>query len=407
MSDPAASVGGWAPRLEDAALLFPPNVRPRRLFVRGEGCWLYDDQGRAYLDFIGGIGVNLYGHGHPAILRALREQAGLLLHHSNLYASPAPLALAHRLVEHSFAERVFFTNSGTETLEAGIKLARAYARRVRGEDRFEIVACEQAFHGRSMGALACTANPKYRDDFVPLMGGVRRVPFGDLAAMAEAVGPQTAAVLVEPIQGEGGLAVAPPGYLAGLRELCDQRGCLLFFDEVQTGMGRTGRLFAYEHEGVAPDLMSLAKGLGAGLPLGALLCRAAVAEGFQMGSHGTTMGGSPVACAAGLAGLDLLLGGLLDAASGPATALAEGLTALATALPLVRGVRGRGLMLGLELDRPAKAAMDACLEQGLLVNTAGTNVLRMLPPLTLHHDDVTCALQRLEQALRSLPSEPS
>ncbi len=383
----------------DPGSLYTPNVRPRRVMVSGEGVWMLDEHGERYLDFIAGIGVNLYGHGHPAILAAIRRQAGALIHHSNLYASPAPLGLARALVGLSFADRVFFTNSGAEAVEAGIKLVRSYFRRVRREDRFEIVALERGFHGRTMGALSCTGIPRHRKGFEPVMGGVVHVPFGDLDALRAAVGPRTAAILLEPIQGGGGVRALPEGYLRAAREMADEAGCLLFLDEVQTGCGRTGAMFAYEHEGVVPDVMALAKGLGGGLPLGALLTTEQVAQGFGPGTHGTTMGGNPVACAAGLAGLELLRGGLLDRSREAAALLWSRLEALASEHGSITGVRGRGLMIGVELKVRAKAVEERCLDHGLLVNTAGKHVLRMLPPLVIEPEHVEQAVDVLGRCL--------
>lgn len=385
--------------LARAQQVFMPNVRPRHVFVQGRGAWLYDAAGRPFLDFLAGIGVNLFGHGHPALLEAMRRQLGQVVHHSNLYLSPPALELATELAGRIPDGRVFFANSGAEAVEAGIKLARAYFRRKRGEDRFEIVAMRSAFHGRTLGALACTGNVRYQQGFEPLVGGVVHVPFGDAAAAERAVNPRTAAILVEPIQGEGGVVVPPADYLGKLREIADRSGCLLFLDEVQTGMGRTGRLFAHQWDGVCPDMVCLAKGLGGGLPLGALLARAAVAEGFVPGSHGSTMGGNPVACAAGLAGLRLLDGGLLEASAQTASRLRAGLEELSQRLPGIVELRGRGLMLGLVLDRPAGEVMERCLERGLLVNTAGAKVLRLLPPLVLSAGEADQGLALLESAL--------
>lgn len=394
-----APAGRPRPTLQDVSELYTPNVRPRRLMVRGEGVWLWDDQGRRYLDLIAGIGVSQYGHGHPEILRAVREQAGRLMHHSNLYTSKAPLALAAELVEHSFAERVLFTNSGTETIEAAIKLARSYFRRVRGEDRFEIVAAQRSFHGRSLGALACTGNPRYQKGFEPLAGGVRHVPYGDVDALRAAAGPATAAILLEPIQGEAGVVVPPAGYLSAARGVAEEAGCLLIFDEIQTGIGRTGRLFAHEHEAVTPDVLACAKGLGAGLPLGALLTTAAVAAGLPLGSHGTTMGGNPVACAAGLAGLRLLHGGLLRRSEQVAAGLRAELEELAERHPAVVSVRGRGLMLGVLLHDKAQPVVARALELGLLVNSASSAVVRLLPPLILDAGQAHEGVRLLERAL--------
>ncbi|MDY0058695.1 MAG: acetylornithine transaminase [Myxococcota bacterium] len=386
--------------LAQALAVFTPNVRPRRVFVRGEGARIWDRDGRAYLDFLAGIGVNLYGHCHPRLVAAVRQQVGTLGHVSNLFVAPPTLALAQELVQRTFAGRVCFTNSGAEAIEAGLKLARGYFRKVRGEDRFEIVATVGGFHGRTLGALACTGTPKYHKGFEPLPGGVVHVPYGDADAVAQACGPHTAAILVEPIQGEGGVVVPPAGYLARLRAIADAAGCLLFLDEVQTGLGRTGTLFAYEPEGVTPDLLATAKGLGGGLPLGALLATAEVAAGFGPGSHGTTVGGNPLACAAGLAGLELLAAGLLETSRQAGAQLHAGLDDLARRHPdRIREVRGRGLLLGLLLASPASEVMDRALLRGLLVNTAGPKVLRILPPLTLDPAEIAEGLALLEAAL--------
>ncbi len=385
----------WAQRY-----LTPNYARAPICLVRGEGVRVWDTEGREYLDFVGGIAVNALGHCHPRIVGAIREQAATLLHVSNLYQIPSQIHLAKLLCDHSFADRAFFCNSGSEANEAAIKLARKYARETYSSDRVEIVSMRGAFHGRTLGSLSATPTEKYQHGFEPLVPGFKHVPFGDLRAAERAIDNRTAAVLVEPIQGEGGVHVAPDGYLAGLRRLCDATGALLVFDEVQTGLGRTGRLWAYQHWGVEPDVMTLAKALAGGIPIGAVLAREACARVLGPGSHGTTFGGNPLATAVGVATVTTLLEEKLpERAERVGAYLMEGLRALAARTPAVQAVRGKGLLVGVDLDRPAQEVVTACRAAGLLVLTAGDRVLRLTPPLVVGEAEVDQALEILGRVL--------
>lgn len=374
--------------------LFQNYARAPLCLVRGEGARVWDTDGKEYLDFVGGIAVDALGHSHPRIVGAIREQATALLQVSNLYQIPSQIHLAKLLCEHSFADRALFCNSGTEANEAAIKLARKHGRETRASDCFEIVTMRGAFHGRTMGALSATPTEKYQHGFEPLLPGFKHVPFGDLGAAQRAVDNRTAAVLVEPVQGEGGVNVAPDGYLQGLRRVCDESGALLIFDEVQTGMGRTGRLWAHQHWGVEPDVMTLAKALGSGVPIGAVLAREACARVMVAGTHGTTFGGNPFATTVGLVTLGVMLEEKLpERADRVGAHLVERLRALAVRGPAVREVRGKGLLIGIELDRPAGPVADACRDRGLLVLTAGEKVLRMTPPLVIDEADADRAVE--------------
>ncbi|MDE2571667.1 MAG: aspartate aminotransferase family protein [bacterium] len=376
------------------------------LFVRGEGCELVDEQGRRYLDFVAGIAVCALGHAHPAVTAAIAAQAATLVHVSNLYHSIPQAQLAAELVRRSGLERAFFCNSGTEANEAAIKLARKHAYRKGEPQRTTIITMAGAFHGRTFGALAATPNPKYQEGFAPLPGGFKTVPFGDLAQARAAIDGQTAAVLVEPVQGESGIHPADPAYLGALRELCHQRGALLIFDEVQCGLGRIGTLFAFQHYGVVPDAVTLAKGLANGLPIGALVVGKAVEESLQPGDHGTTFGGNPVACAAALAHLAVSARDDVPANATRVGAILRGeLERLAAAYPAVLGeVRGLGLMLGVQVKEPhtARAIVEAALEERVVVNDAGGNTLRFVPPLILTGDQAREGVARLERAVARL-----
>ncbi len=373
--------------------------------VRGEGARVWDADGKEYLDFAAGIAVNSLGHCHPAVAKAVSEQVRTLIHVSNLYHIEPQARLAKALCDHSFADRVFFCNSGAEANEAAIKLARRHGAEQAG-GRSEILTALNSFHGRTLATLTATGQEKIRLGYDPLPAGFRHVPFNDLDAAEAAVDERTAAILVEPIQGEGGVVVPDVSYIRGLRQLCDDKGVLLMFDEVQVGMGRTGRLFGYQHFGVEPDVMTLAKALGGGLPLGAMLAREAVAGSFPPGSHASTFGGNPVVCRAGLAVMDTLLEQGL-AAHGEAVGglLRQGLEALAQRFGFIREVRGKGLLLGVELDRECAPVVRECMEEGLLVVPAGPRVLRMAPPLIIEAEDVEEALSVLERVLERV-SEP-
>jgi acetylornithine aminotransferase len=366
--------------------------------VRGRGAKVYDLEGREYVDFVGGIAVNLLGHGHPDLVLAIQKQAAQLIHTSNLYYTEPQVKLAQMLVDHSFADRVFFCNSGAEANEAAIKLARRYSHEKYGAGRFEIITMKQSFHGRTMATLTATGQDKVQKGYEPLVPGFSYVPFNHLSELEQAVTDKTAAIILEPIQGEGGVHVASREYLKGVRELCTQRDILLIFDEVQTGMGRTGTLFAYEQLGVQPDVMTLAKGLGGGVPIGACLATAPVANAFTPGSHASTFGGNPLACAAALAVLRVLLDGpVLDQARRMGEYLSKGLSECKDRHHIVRDVRGLGLLQGMEVEMDAKTVVGNCLKRGFLVNAAGEHVLRFIPPLIISQPDIDRLLEVLSQ----------
>lgn len=381
-------------------------------FERGEGAWLWDTDGKRYLDALSGIAVCGLGHAHPGVRDALCDQAGRLVHVSNLYQIPGQESLGERLCAVAGMERVFFANSGAEANEAAIKLARLHASR-RGMQRPEILVMENSFHGRTLATLTATGNRRAQAGFEPLVSGFVRVPYDDLDAVEIAAQnrPNLAAVLVESIQGEGGVVPPSPGYLTGLRELCDRHGWLLMLDEVQSGMGRTGRMFACQHEGVLPDVMTLAKGLGNGVPIGACLARGEAAEVLGPGSHGSTFGGNPLACSAAGAVLDALEQGALPAR---AAELGERiLSGLRDALDGVDGVvdlRGRGLMLGIELDRPCAELVNLALADGLLINVTAERVVRLLPPLILdgaEADHIAASVAHLVRAFLQQDGQPA
>lgn len=389
---------------ERGQALYTPNYRPAPvIFDRGDGVWLYDTEGKRYLDFAAGIAVNALGHNHPGLTAAIQDQAARLLHVSNLFFTAPPIELAERLVDASFADRIYFANSGTEANEAALKMARRYMQLVRGENRFKFICAEKSFHGRTWASISATGQPKYHQGFAPLVPGFEHVPYNDLAAIEAAIDDETCAVFLEPLQGEGGLIVPEPGYLAGVRALCDAHGILLIFDEVQTGVGRTGTLFAYEWAGATPDLMTLAKGLGGGFPIGAMLCTEEVAKGFAPGAHASTFGGNPLACRAGLAVLDALEDeALVENCAAMGAYLMAALVRLAEQTPGVVEARGRGLLVGLavdpeRIDRAQVAA--AAREAGLLLTLAGTDVLRLTPPLTVGAAHIDEAISILEAAL--------
>ena len=367
--------------------------------VRGRGTKVWDADGKEYLDFLAGIAVNSLGHCHPAIVRAIREQSKKLLHVSNLYHILPQSELARELCHHSFAERVFFCNSGAEANEAAIKLVRRYGLEKLG-GKYEILSTHNSFHGRTLATLTATGQEKIRAGYDPLPTGFRQVPYNDLAAIEEAIDEKkTAAILVEPIQAEGGVNVPDEAYMRGLRELCDQRGILLIFDEVQTGMGRTGTLFGYEHFAIKPDIMTLAKALGGGLPLGAMLAREEIATSFGPGSHASTFGGNPVACSAGLVVMQTLLGGALKNCLKMGQYFVKGLEALQKRFSFIREVRGKGLMIGMELEIEGSKVADSCMQEGLLLNCTAYKVLRFVPPLTIKRNEIDLGLDILEKVL--------
>jgi acetylornithine/N-succinyldiaminopimelate aminotransferase len=370
---------------------------PRRVLVRGEGCYVWDEDGRRYLDLLGGLAVNVLGHGHPALVAAVTDQLRTLGQVSNFFATPPQVALAERLLEVSGAHngRVFFANSGTEALEAAFKIARRTGRP-------KIVAAEGGFHGRTMGSLALTGKPAIREPFEPLPGGVVHVPYGDAAALGEAVDAETAAVVLEPIQGEAGVRMPPVGYLTAARDITNRHGALLVLDEVQTGVGRTGEWFAYQHDGVRPDVVAVAKGLGGGVPIGACVGLGSAADLLGPGSHGSTFGGNPVAAAAGLVVLDTVeREGLLDNVGKVGDQIRHGVEALGH--PLVAGVRGRGLLLAVELtERVATEVSVAALDAGFIVNPVSADALRLAPPLVLAADQAATFIDALPSVLGSV-----
>jgi acetylornithine/N-succinyldiaminopimelate aminotransferase len=359
----------------------------------GEGSWLLDDEGNRYLDFIGGIATNSLGHGHPALVEAIKEQAGKLIHCSNLYEIPLQAEVAGMLADATDFDRVFFCNSGTESVEAAMKLARRHAYDTYGSQKHEVLTFSRSFHGRTYGGLTATGQPALQDGFGPMLPGVVHAPFGDLEAARTMAGPQTAAILVEPIQGEGGINVAPEGFLEGLRDLCDEHGALLIFDEVQTGAGRTGHLYVYQGMGVVPDVLTSAKGLGGGFPVGAMMVKEEYAA-LGPGNHGSTFGGNPLAMAAVRAVLGVVGdAAFLEEVRFKGTVLKNALMKLAETVPGAE-VRGVGLLLGLDLGDAdlAREVFEHCLEEGVLVNLVGGTTIRMAPPLTVSRTEVRAAL---------------
>jgi acetylornithine/N-succinyldiaminopimelate aminotransferase len=380
--------------------ILPTYAREEVAFVRGEGAYLFDDQGERYLDFAAGIAVNVLGHAHPKLVAALTDQASKLWHTSNLYRVPGQERLAQRLIAHTFGDTVFFGNSGVEAIECAIKMARRYHYASGNPERFRTVTFEGAFHGRTLAAIAAGGQAKYLEGFGPKTDGFDQVVFGDLGAVKAALTPATAAILIEPVQGEGGLREAEPEFLRGLRRLCDNLGLLLIFDEIQTGVGRTGKFFAHEWAGVTPDIMAIAKGIGGGFPMGACLATERAASGMTIGSHASTFGGNPLAMAVGNAVLDVVLApGFLDRVQGVANFARQQLAALPSEIPNVfEDVRGQGLMLGLKMKVPNSEFVRRLRARHLLAVGAGSNVLRLLPPLIIDEDQVREAIQILSEA---------
>jgi predicted acetylornithine/succinylornithine family transaminase len=388
--------------LEWSAKYHTPNYGSRApiVLVRGDGVRVWDTDGREYLDFGAGIAVTSLGHCHPRVTGAIQEAAATLLHVSNLYHAAPQIHLAKLLIEHSFADRVFFSNSGAEANEAALKVARKYARERIASDRVEFVAARNSFHGRTFATLAATGQEKYQHGFEPLVPGFKHVPYNDLRAMERAIDNRTAGVIVECIQGEGGVHVADEAYLRGLRKLCDQSGALLILDEIQTGVARTGRLWAYQHYGIEPDIMTLAKALANGVPIGAMLTREDIASVLIAGTHGSTFGGTPFVTSVALATMTTILDGKLwEQAAQRGRYLMDGLRAIQASNPKVQLVRGRGLLIGAELSVPAGPIVDACREAGLLVLSAGERVLRLTPPLIVEERECEQALGIIKTVL--------
>jgi acetylornithine/N-succinyldiaminopimelate aminotransferase len=390
-----------------ASHLLPVFARVDLAFERGEGAWLVAANGDRYLDFTSGVAVNALGHAHPVLVKALQEQATKLWHMSNLFKSPDGERLAARLCEQSFADYVFFANSGAEAMECAIKLTRKHHAAKGHPERYRIITFEGAFHGRTLATLAATGSAKYLDGFGPPMDGFDQVPLGDLDAVKRAIGPHTAGILVEPVQGEGGVRTAPLSFYKALRQLCDEHGLLLIFDEVQTGMGRTGDLFAYRWVGVTPDVMSLAKALGGGFPIGACLATADAAAGMTPGSHGSTFGGNPLAVAAANAVLDVMVApGFFDHARRMSLLLKQKLGAVIDRhKDVISEVRGEGLLIGIKAVVPSTDLVAALRDQKLLTVGAGDNVVRFLPPLIVSEAEVEEAVQRLDRACAALSND--
>jgi predicted acetylornithine/succinylornithine family transaminase len=387
-------------------VLFRNYKRAPVAFSQGKGTRLFDLEGREYLDFIGGIAVSSLGHAHPALVRAVSEQAARYVHVSNLYQIPEQVEAARRLVTSSGLDRAFFCNSGAEANEAAIKLSRKRGKAAKGQACHEILVAEHSFHGRTLATVAATGNPRYQEGFEPMPAGFRFVPFDDVEAMRRAVGPATAAILVEPIQGEGGVLVPSAGYLAGLRALCDEMNLLLVLDEVQTGVGRTGAMFAYQHAGIRPDVVTLAKGVAGGVPAGVVLATEDAAAHFVPGDHGSTFGGNALACAAICAVLDAIeREGLVANAATCGARLVAGLERLREKRPVLGEIRGAGLLVGADLSVDAAPVVDACRARGLLVNAVRPKTLRFAPPLVVSAAEVDAALRVLDAALEAVSSE--
>jgi len=366
--------------------------------VKGDGAWVWDSEGKQYLDFVTGLAVNSLGHSHPAIVSAIQEQAKEILHTSNIYWIPNQVALAERLVKHSFADKVFFCNSGAEANEAAFKLARKYAKKKFGAHKYEVVSLENSFHGRTLATLTLTGQTKYQEGFDPLPVGFTYTAMNDFDGLRAKVGNNTAAVFIEPIQGEGGVIPASIEFLQEARALCDQYGALLIFDEVQCGIGRTGKLFAYEWSGVVPDVMTLAKALGGGVPIGAMLATDEVAKAFQPGDHASTFGGNPLATAAGCAVLDVMLeDGFFKGVQERATYFQKGLEQLVQKYQTGEPIRGQGFILGWPVSKLGPKIVEACLENGLLINCVGGKILRFLPPIIVEKPEMDKALDILDE----------
>jgi acetylornithine/N-succinyldiaminopimelate aminotransferase len=390
--------------MAEAAPLYDTYSRAPLRFERGEGVWLITETGERYLDFGAGVAVTSVGHGHPHVVGALKEQADKVWHLSNIYEIPGQEALAKRLTAATFADKVFFTNSGAEALECAIKTARRYQYSNGHPERFHIITFEGAFHGRTLATIAAGGQEKYLEGFGPKAPGFDQVPFGDVESVRAAITNETAAILIEPVQGEGGVRPATNEFMRALRQLCDENGLLLILDEVQTGVGRTGKLFAHEWSGIAPDIMAVAKGIGGGFPLGACLATAEAASGMKAGTHGSTYGGNPLAMAVGNAVLDVVLeDGFLQHVNDVSLVFRQGLASLKDRFPdVIEDVRGEGLLLGVKAAVPSAELLQAIRAAHLLAIPAGDNVIRLLPPLVVTADEAREGLVRLERAAESV-----
>jgi len=379
----------------------PTYGRPPIVLDRGAGVYLYDLENNRYLDFIGGIAVNSLGHAVPEIIGAIAQQTAKLMHVSNLYHTAPHVQLAKLLVDHAFPSKIFFCNSGSESIEAALKFTRRWAFGIGGEDKHEIVSSQDSFHGRTYGAISATAQPKYHEGFKPMLPGMVYLPFNDVDALDKAISAErTATVIVEPVQGEGGVNTAQIEFLKHLRALCDERQVALIFDEIQCGLCRTGKLFAYQHHGIEPDIMTLAKPLAGGLPIGAVMMKPHIAEALKPGLHGSTFGANPVACHTALAVVQKMIDeNIAEQATKTGEALTNGLRALQTKHSDIKDIRGSGLLIGIEFEDKIDGILAACREKGLLVGSAGENVLRFAPPLILEQAHIDEALAILDEVL--------
>ncbi|MFK5927232.1 MAG: acetylornithine transaminase [Desulfuromusa sp.] len=369
----------------------------------GKGCWLTDIDGKKYLDFLAGVAVNNLGHCHPKVVAALQDQAGKLLHCSNYFHIPQQIELAEILCEHSFGDRVFFCNSGAEANEAALKLVRKYSADKYDANRFEIITAQESFHGRTLATISATGQDKIKAGFAPLMPGFKHVPFGDIQALKATISSKTCAVMLEPIQGEGGINIPPSGYLQAVRELCDQQELLLVFDEIQVGLGRTGKLFAYQHDNIEPDVMTLAKALAAGPPIGAMVAREKYAEALGPGTHGSTFGGNPLLAAAGVAAMKVLLEDeILDNCVAMGDYLRTQLEQLQNKYSFIKNVRGRGLIFGMELTIEGAEIVKTALSRGLLINCTVEKVLRFVPPLIVTREEIDQMIEILSSIFEEL-----
>jgi len=389
---------------ESRIYLMDTYMRLPVVLVKGRGVKVYDSHGKEYIDFVSGIAVNNLGHCHPKVVIALQKQAQRLIHVSNLYHIEPQIKLAKILVEHSFADKVFFCNSGAEANEAAIKLVRKYSKENFNKDRYEIITALGSFHGRTLATLSATGQERFQKGFEPLLPGFKYVPYNDLDAIRDAITDKTCAVLIEPIQGEGGVRVPDEGYLRGLRTICDERNLLLILDEVQTGMGRTGKLFAYEHYGIEPDVMTLAKALGGGVGIGATLAKDKIARAFVPGSHASTFGGNPLACAAALASVEAILedGFILENTRRMGDYLKKGLEWLKGEYHFISDVRGMGLLVGMELITECTRIVSDCIKRGFLINCTEGNVLRLMPPLIITEREIDALLDALDDVFHGL-----
>ena len=379
--------------------VMPTYTKSPVVLVGGKGIKAYDIEGREFLDFFPGWAVSGIGHCHPAVVKAIREQAKKMIHVSNNYYNELQGLLAKKIVESSFDGKVFFCNSGAEAVEGAIKLARKFGY----PSRYEIITMEDSFHGRTLAAITATGQPKYQEGFAPLPQGFVYAPFNDLEAVKSKITDKTVAIMVEPIQGEGGINVASDEFIAGLRKVCDERNILLIFDEIQTGMGRTGKMFCYQHYNVTPDIMVLAKTLGGGFPIGAMIAKRKIADILQPGTHASTFGGNPLACAASLATFEAIEeGDMVEKAARRGRYLHNRISLLKKDFPFVKIVRGRGLMVGIELEIEGKHIVDKCIEKGLLINCTQKKILRVMPPLTVKNAEINAAVAILHDVLEEV-----